>query len=239
MSCFKPYWFSKHTDFTVIPKELPLKWPQNRGRKPHESLFRNEIEHCHYLTYLMIVFKTVTRIIGWLSIFLMNAILHRAHSSGYKHIPALPLALVGNSFLKNLLTSELWMFLRMTSFFLSWWSEDLLLTSPTETPWVIEMNSWGEPGDEQLSPWPHWALSGTIIKPQTWFYHSWKELQTPACTTYSIFLTGRLQQQQRNGRGSARASPLAVQRYPLSCSSSLDRPSSGSKQSWWAVSWRE
>lgn len=174
---------------------------------------------------------------GW-ALFLMNTILHRAHSSGNKHIPALPLALVGNRFLKNL-TNKLWMFLRMTSFFLSWWPEDHLLTSPTATPWVTEMNSLAEPRDEQFSPWPHWALSGTIIRPQTWFYHSWKDLVTPACPTYSIFLTARLQQQWREGRGSARASPLAGHGYPLSFGSSLDSPYSKSKQSRWAISWSE
>lgn len=113
---------------------------------------------------------------------------------------SLPLTLAGHSFLKNLLTNELWMFLRMTPFFLSWWPRDLLLPNPTETAWVTETNSFGEPRDEQLSPWPHGALSGTTIKPQTWFYHSWKELVTPACTTYSISLAVRLQQPWREGR---------------------------------------
>lgn len=93
-------------------------------------------------------FKTVTRIIGWLSISLMNAILHRAHSSGNKHIPALPLALSANSCLKNLLTSELWMFLRMT------WGP------PAHQPHRNSLGdtdeSLGEPRDEQFSPWPHW-----------------------------------------------------------------------------------
>lgn len=65
-------------------------------------------------------------------------------------------------------------------------------------------HSLGEPRDERFSPWSHWALSGTIIKPQTWFYHSWKELVTAACPTHPVFFTDLFS-------GCAEVSPLFQQ----------------------------
>lgn len=163
-------------------------------------------------------FKTVTRIIGWLSISLMNAILHRAHSSGNKHIPALPLALSANSCLKNLLTSELWMFLRMT------WGP------PAHQPHRNSLGdtdeSLGEPKDEQFSPWPHWHnnKASELILPIL-------EVAANTCM-YCIFhfLNSKASAAMEGGQGKC-------QSISLSFSSSLDSPSSGSKQSWRVISW--
>lgn len=97
-------------------------------------------------------------------------------------------------------------------------------------------HSVGKPRDERFSPWPHWALSGMIIKPQTWFHHSWKELVTVARTTHPIFLTARLRQQWRE----VPEPLLRLCRDISSLSVALwTAPKSGSKQSQWAISWSE
>lgn len=96
-------------------------------------------------------------------------------------------------------------------------------------------HSLGEPRDECFSPWPHWALSGTIIMPQTWFYHSWKEMVTVVYTTHPIFLTAQLQQQWW---GEEVSEPLLrLYRGISSPSVALwTAPKPGSKQSRWTIS---
>lgn len=168
----------------------------------------------------------------------MNAILRKAHSSSNKHTPALPLALVGKVVWK---TSCQW------SVNIS--MDDILLHKlMTWRPYAHKPyknisgdrdgHTLGEPRDERFSPWPHRALSGTIIKPQTWFYHSWKELVTVACTAHPIFLTAWLQQQWRGG--GVPDPLLQLHRDISSLSVALwTAPNSGSKQSRWAISWSE
>ena len=99
-------------------------------------------------------------------------------------------------------------------------------------------HSLGEPRDRHFSPWPHWALSGMIIKPQTWFYHSWKELVTAVCTTHPIFLTVWL---QKPWRGEGMSEPLLRPCRDISSLSAAlwTAPKSGREQSRWAISWSE
>lgn len=151
----------------------------------------------------------------------MNTILHKAHSSSNKHTPALPLALVGNSCLKNFLPT-------ICQHFYGWHPSsqaDDLRTS--RSPSLQKHLGWQRRTQRVRAE--GWALFSLAPLSIVWHDNKASDLISPlsegatnSCTYYtSHFLNSTAPAAMER---SVRASSPAVQRYLLSLSSSLDSP---------------